>query len=464
MDPKNHTYELRQHDPFSRDHFIIKYHAIPRKVKGGFEMKKSWKTVAISVFAGALILSGCSSKTEEKTSGTSKDSKKEEVTLTMGSWRTEDTEAYKTVIAEFNKKYPNIHIEFKPSKNTEYNTLLNTALQSGEGPDLIHLRPYGSGISLGDEGYLEPLNGLKGLDTFDEELLQASQNKDGKQYGVPLNISTTQIFYNKAIFKKYNLEVPKTWDEFVEVADTLQSKKVTPIAYGTKESWLLSLLHGMVGPAHFGGKATIDDLVSGKKQLDDSSMVESFEVMKKLDKYFPENSQGLGMDDIRTLFATEQAAMLPMGSWEIQTIRSLNPDLDFGFFPMPSATGGKPTITRWVDGSYALNAKSKHKEEAKKFLEFMTTGEFGNKFAEEFKMISAVPGASSDDELVGSLTKAANGDTVPYFWLVHFALGTPSTKGTVETELQGMYLGERKAADVAATVKASADTWFKPQN
>ncbi|WP_223592435.1 ABC transporter substrate-binding protein [Neobacillus bataviensis] len=427
-------------------------------------MKKGWKMLAASVFAGTLILSGCSSKTEEKTAGKSTDSKQEDVTLTMGSWRTEDTEAYKTVIAEFNKKYPNIHIEFKPSKNTEYNTLLNTALQSGEGPDLIHLRPYGSGISLGDEGFLEPLNGLKGLDTFDKELLQASQSKDGKQYGVPLNISTTQIFYNKAIFKKYKLDVPKTWDEFIKVADTLKSKKVTPIAYGTKESWLLSLLHGMVGPGQFGGKATIDDLVSGKKQLNDPSIVKSFEVLKDLDKYFPENSQGLGMDDIRTLFATEQAAMLPMGSWEIQQIRSLNPDLDFGFFPIPSATGGNPTVTRWVDGSYALNAKSKHKEEAKKFLEFMTTKEFGNKFANEFKMISAVPGVSSDDALVDSLTKAANSDAVPYFWLVNFALGEPSTKGTLETELQGMYLNKTTPADVAAKVKASADTWFKPQN
>ena len=112
------------------------------------------------------------------------------------------------------------------------------------------------------------------------------------------------------------------------------------------------------------------------------------------------------MEDIRTMFFTGEAAMFPLGSWEIEVLREMNPDLDLGFFPMPSAVGKEPTITTWVDGSYAINASSEHKEAAKKFLQFMTTEEFGTMFTEEFKMISAIPGVESDDELVNALRKS----------------------------------------------------------
>ncbi len=40
-------------------------------------------------------------------------------------------------------------------KNTEYNTVLNTALQAGEGPDIFHLRPYAAGLKLAEAGFVE---------------------------------------------------------------------------------------------------------------------------------------------------------------------------------------------------------------------------------------------------------------------------------------------------------------------
>ena len=45
-------------------------------------------------------------------------------TLSFWSWRPEDKEAYEGFIAQFNKKYPHIRVEFVPYKNTEYNTIL----------------------------------------------------------------------------------------------------------------------------------------------------------------------------------------------------------------------------------------------------------------------------------------------------------------------------------------------------
>ncbi|MBS4202999.1 ABC transporter substrate-binding protein [Lederbergia citrea] len=427
-------------------------------------MKKSNKWWLGSLLAIILVVSGCSSDKggEKKNVSNPGEDTAEKVQLTMGSWRTEDVDKYKKVIEKFNEQHPNIEIKFSPSKNTEYNTILNTALQGGEGPDIFHLRPYTAGITLADSGYVEPLDGLKGLDVFPESSLMASKGADGKQYGVPLNISTTQMFYNKKIFKDLGLEEPKTWGEFIEMNEKLLKEKIIPIALGSKEGWLLSAAHGMIGPAHYGGTDFVEKITEGETDFTSDEFVNSLKAMNDLSKYFPANYEGLGMEDVRTLFFTEEAAMFPMGSWEIEVLREMNPDLDFGFFPMPSAVGKEPTITTWVDGSFAINANSKHKESAKTFLEFLTTEEFGQLFTEEFKMISAIPGITTNDELVNSLSKAVEERPTPYMFVVHFTGGNPSTKATLETELQGMYLNKQSPEEVAQKVQENAATWYEP--
>src|SRR5690554_1137729 len=82
----------------------------------------------------------------------------ENVQLSFWSWRTEDVQAYETFIAEFRETHPNIEIEFIPYRNTEYNTILATALQGGAGPDIIHLRTYGGMEPLAQAGHLERLD------------------------------------------------------------------------------------------------------------------------------------------------------------------------------------------------------------------------------------------------------------------------------------------------------------------
>ncbi|MBY0123331.1 ABC transporter substrate-binding protein [Bacillus sp. S/N-304-OC-R1] len=428
-------------------------------------MKKLGKAWLAGLFSFSLVFAAaCSKDTGSTETPEKKDDevKKEQVTLTIGSWRTEDTAGYAKVIEAFNKQNPDIKVEFKPSKNTEYNTILNTALQSGEGPDIIHLRPYAPGIALADGGFIEPLDGLEGLNAFPESTLAASKGSDGKQYGVPLNMSTTQMFYNKKIFSDLGLETPKTWDEFIALNEKIKAEGITPIALGTKEGWLLSAVHGIIGPAHYGGNDFVDKITKGETNFTSTEFVNSIKAMNELKAYFPNNYEGLGMEDIRTLFFTGKAAMFPMGSWEIEVLRGMNPDLELGFFPMPSAVGKDPTITAWVDGSFAVNANSKHKEEAKKFVQFLMTKEFGELFTKEFKMISANPEVKSDDELVNGLSEAVASISTPYMMVVHFAGGNPTSKATLELELQGMYLGQQTPEGVAQKVQESAETWFKP--
>lgn len=421
-------------------------------------MKRSILLLLSLVMATFFGLAACGSKEEGGDNG---GGKTKGVTLTIGSWRTEDKAGYEKIIKAFNEKYPDIHVEFKPTKNTEYDTILNTNLKAGSGPDIIQLRPYAPGMALAEAGHLEPLDDVDGLAQFPKMILEAATGEDGKVYGVPLSINTAQIFYNKDIFKKYHLSEPKTWDDLIAIAKTLKKNGVVPFAFGTKDGWLLSLSHSIIGPAFY-GKDFPDQIAKGDVDFTDPKFVDSLKAMKALTPYFPDKYTGLGEVDDRTLFASGQAAMYVEGSFDIEPVRQLNPNLDLGFFPMPSASGGEPTITTWVDSSYGINAHSKHKKEAKKFIEFLTTKAFGKLFTDTFKRPSAIPGIASEDPLVAALSKTADQDAVPYFILTTFNSGNPTTKATLESNLQAMYLGKMQPEDVAKSLQESAKTWFAP--
>jgi len=422
-------------------------------------MKKSVVLFLSLVFVFSLALMGCSS--DKNTSKDSGKSSSKKVTLTIGSWRTEDKAGYEKIIKDFEAKNPDIQVEFKPSQNTEYDTILNTQLKGGSGPDIIQLRPYAPGMALAKAGYLEPIDGMSGLDQFSKLMLAAATGQDGKVYGVPLSVNSAQIFYNKDIFKKYKIEEPKTYDDLIAIAKKLKKNNVTPFAFGSKDAWLLTMSHAIIGPAFYGSDFP-EKVKSGQAKFTDPDFVKSIQAMKDLDAYFPKNYTGLGEVDDRTLFATGQAAMYVEGSFDIEPVRQLNPDIKLGFFNMPSAKGGDPTITTWVDSSYGINAKSAHKEEAKKFIEYLTTKEFGKLFADTFNRISAVPGVETKDALVTALAQASDKYATPYFILTDFNDGNPTTKTVLTNDLQAMYLGKMTPEDVAKDVQKSADTWFKP--
>ena len=76
----------------------------------------------------------------------------ENVTLTMGSWRTDDVAQISALLKEYKKVKPNVTIEFKPTINVDYNATLRLQLESGTGPDLMDARSYATGATLRMDG------------------------------------------------------------------------------------------------------------------------------------------------------------------------------------------------------------------------------------------------------------------------------------------------------------------------
>ena len=137
-----------------------------------------------AVIAAATAVAGLSACSKSGSSGGSS------VKLSVWSWRPEDAATYRKMFDKFHAAHKNITVDFKPYKATEYNTILSTGLTQAGGPDVMQLRSYGGLQPLIEGGNLAPLDGkVSGLTNFDKTALDGARGKkDGKVYGVPLEI------------------------------------------------------------------------------------------------------------------------------------------------------------------------------------------------------------------------------------------------------------------------------------
>ncbi|QTD41043.1 ABC transporter substrate-binding protein [Sporosarcina sp. Te-1] len=431
-------------------------------------MKKNLVLYFVLLLAGIFLLAACSEKEgeagKEAASNNGETKEKDPVELLMYSWRPEDREAYEKFIKEFENQNPGIKVTFKPYKSTEYGTILTNTLTAGQGPDIIQLRPYEGATSIIDADYIVPLDDVEGISDISDEYLKAAKGEDGKVYGVPLSLNAAVVFYNKDVFEEHGFKVPETWDDLLAVAEEMKAKDIIPIAQAGKASYLLSLTHSVFGATTY-GQEFVNELLEGKVDLTDERFVESVERIQQLESLFPKDFIALEDKDAQAMFYTGQAAMYINGSYRLETFENTNPDMNIGILPsFADKEGGETPLVTWVDGSYAVVKASKHQEEAKKFMEFLASKEFGQMFSDELARISAIPGVDPKHELVREMTELGEENPTPYLMLVYLGGGSPTTKTTFENALQGMYIDSLTVEGVIEESQKSMDKWFKPTN
>jgi len=384
--------------------------------------------------------------------------------LTFWSWRQEDRAAYQEIIADFNKLHPDVKIKFEAFEPTSYNTILSTALAGGKGPDLIQARAYGGLEAFAKPGYFLALDKatVPELDNFSADVLAAeSMREDRKVYAVPFATQTVLILYNKELFQKNGVSVPETWEEMIAAAKTLKAKGVMPFANGTATAWQNEILMGAFTPSIYGTGFNAD-LVAGKATFEDKRFVDAMAKLAELKEYLPQGFTGVDYPTMQQLFISGRAAMIAAGSFEIANFRRQNPKLDIGVFPGPAATKGGPRlVSLFVDGGYAVNAKTEHKADAIKFIRYVASPRFGELFSAKLGNISPIKGVKIDDPLLADVAKL-NAASVPYVMLVNFRYQEPTGSTLIQSAVQKMMAGQATPAEVGAEVTKGIAGYHKP--
>lgn len=311
-------------------------------------MKKRWMKLMSLSLAAVMTVSFAACGTGGKESKGGSDGDK---TITYWNIGTEgaDKAALEYAVNEFNEKTDSGYkVENVAIQNDNYKERLVVAMSSGECPDMYTSWSGGPMNEYIDSGFAQPLDDLYekyGLNDVFMDAATAQATYNGHIYAVPTyNVSLAGIFYNKDIFKKYNLEVPKTLSELENVCDTLVENGITPFALANATKWTGSMLYQCL-VARYGGLEPFQAAVDGSGSFEDECFKWAGEKIQEWVKkgYFPEGVNSLDEDagQAKQLMYQESAAMMLIGSWYTGTFATDSPEFyeKIDWFSFPAVDG-----------------------------------------------------------------------------------------------------------------------------
>lgn len=387
----------------------------------------------------------------------------EPATVSVWSWRPQDKDLWTKVQEKLQAEGKPITIDFRGVKSTEYDSVLQTAMNGGEGPDLFAARGGSGTKKYAEANQILALDDLN-LSGFDKGILdQASFNS--KVYAVPFAVQTLTFFYNQAIFDQHGIKEPKTWDELMQTMETLKSKGVTPIAIGGKDGYAISLMVDVIGATYLGDQWA-QDAIAGKTNFADAKFKDVLAKVNALAQYAQKDFVATAQRDARTLFATGQTAMIIDGIWAVETYYlKTDPNIKLGSFLAPPAKAGDPVrLYPYVDGGYAVNAGSKVKEAALSVASFTASDEFAQMYADAF---AEIPGNKNVKfpETKPMLKKAVeqkNAVGLKTLFRIRspFDGGSPDISTSLGANLQGMFAGKQTPDQAAEALQKDLASWY----
>lgn len=294
----------------------------------------------------------------------------EKVTLVYGLWDKAQVPAMKKIISEFERANPTISIQIALTPWDTYWTKLQTAATGGSAPDvfwmtLAYFQLYAS------NKMLVPLTKqiqAAGIDMAQYESSIANGYKWGSDtFGLPKDIDSIGLWYNKTMFAAENLKPPDsswTWSDLLGAARRLTKDGVYGIAaYLSDQQTYYNTI-----PQAGGYVISPDGKHSGYDQTASIQGVQFWTDMINKEHVSPTLQQ---MTDTAAeqLFEAGKVAMYYDGSWaaeELKAVPYARKHADVA--PIP-----KNKVRMTVSNGLAnvIYAKTKHPDQAWKFVQFL---------------------------------------------------------------------------------------------
>ncbi|WP_312692616.1 ABC transporter substrate-binding protein [Caproiciproducens sp.] len=393
-------------------------------------MKKS-KTLAV-LCALALMLSAAATGCSKPDSGSSTNSTSDgtgtvstaaatgaTITLSIATNAVGDqSKALQAIAQDFEKENPNIKVNFS-APGSDYESIMKVKMASNQLPDVFATH----GWAVARYGnYLEDLSSESWASQVDDSIKPFITDSKGKLYVLPMDMDKTGINYNVDILKKYNVEVPKTWDEFLAACETIKTKSngsISPVHVGGGDSWTQGQYFDFFAtPAFLSGKTSYES------QFKDGSFDwTKFDILPQnlltLFKkgYLNKDYLTSKYEDSAKQMAQGKAAFTFYGPSFESTVLADNPKANIGLMPIPALKSGEDVS--FVGGektTWGVWKDSKNIDAAKKFVSYFAKEENIKKVCKSSGLPSGLSGIEVDDGALTSYFKTYSSVKVyPYF-------------------------------------------------
>lgn len=244
-----------------------------------------------------------------------------------------------TMAKEYEKIYPNVTIKVVNHPWEDYWTKLPLALKGKNGPAVFNIHNSQHDLLI---PYLQPYD-------IDTEELKADFTSvdphviDGNVYYIDSMINTGNIYYNKDLWKEAGLtdaDIPKTWDQFREVAKKLTKKdgdKITQAGFNWNGETYSAIYQGL---NYQKGELLFKE--DGKvANYDNDTTKENLQFLLDLYNEDQVGSKDFGADSSQS-FGNGQSAMVYKWGFYLNELNTNYPDIDFGVFATPTPDESVP--------------------------------------------------------------------------------------------------------------------------
>lgn len=381
------------------------------------------------------------------------------------------TDIWKQIIADFEKKYPDIKVKYVGIPAASAQSKYDTAIQGGGLPDV-----GGVGTAMLAEvavqGALEPLDSriekspLNGK--LSRNLLDVSRAAGGGDtlYQVPTSANNGTLWYRTDLFKSAGLDAPTSWSKFYTAAAKLTDKGKNKFGFTIRGG------EGSIAPALDAayGQTGITSFWSGDKTtVNDPKNVAALE--KYVALYKKDTPSADVNNDFTKMVAQWDSGTIGMLSHNLGSYQDHVKALGTGKFrgvPNPTLDDGtRVQVSNPVDG-LSLFKSGKNKAAAWKFIEFAVSAAENSKFNESAGQVPANTDAAKDNwvqqaEPTRLAAEALNGTGTKIVQLPYYLPDWNTiSKADNEPNFQKVLLGKMSVKDFLDTLadqlnKAQAD-------
>lgn len=302
--------------------------------------------------------------------------------------------AMETLCDEFMEQNPDIIINTENSGEANCENELKVKEALDEFPDIFELENVDTFANAGKLGAIDS----EVSDMVTNPVVIGKNN-----YGLPIYATTNGVIYNKNIFKKYGLEIPNSYEEFLQICDTLKSKGIYPLAIGGNQEENMTYWLNYFFWKDILGKDSnwLEKRKEGKVKFTDEEFIYMLQDLQDLFSkgYILEDSENMTENQIVTRMTENKFAMVYAGPWLFTKIIDAYPmstesdktplgeeiaeDEDpvtyrLGWFFLGDDNGHLTALTRnnsyWALSETCIE-NTRKKEAAQRFLKFFYTKE-----------------------------------------------------------------------------------------
>jgi len=309
-------------------------------------MRSHARIVVVALLAGAAMVAGASGTGEDTGAGD------DQVDLRVYTQYTDESETVPMdyAVEEMATVMPEVDLEIEVRARDD-NQKIKTYAAAGALPDIFDanadiietFRRSNNILPLNE--YVEALGVEEKLSPAMRDLMY---HDDGNIYAIPVvGPWVALMYYNKAVFDRYNVPVPTNYDEFLSAVETFAANDVIPVSLFAKEKWPGVQLFDMVA-TRFDPRGIVA-LDADQALMSDApyrNAVARFVELIDAGIVVP-GAFSTGYDQAYAQFVEGRAAMLVNGAWALS---SLYDDLgdDAAFFPSyPLADADRMADVQW---------------------------------------------------------------------------------------------------------------------